>query len=189
MSVFCVGLLSNRQQADAAVEELRQLGISPDDISVVLSGRGASSRLLGWEKQHHVGTAGTDHVEAGDGKRLGVAWLALEAGSLTVPLAGYAIAVGGLMVGLMGVAAKVAMAADHSTLAGALKELGMSEAEARYHEKRVAKGACLVVVDCSRCAANQIREILLRHGAEDRMQRADPMAGQVNAGSNVRADV
>ena len=187
MAVFCVGLLSDRQQADAAVEELRRQGISPEDVSVILSRRGVSGRLFDWEKQHHVGSAGLDHVEAGDGRRLGLAWLAFEAGSLTLPLAGYLIAVGGLVVGMAGVASRLAMIDDRS-LAGALQELGMSAEEARYHEKRVAKGACLIVVDCSQCAAETVREVLLRHGAEDRMHQArqpGPTAGQVPAGSEV----
>ena len=177
MAVLCVGLFSDRQQANAAVEELRQRGIGSEDISAVLAGRQAFRDLHKWEEQHHLTTHG------GDVKRLGLAWLAFEAGSLTLPIAGYVIALGGLVAGVIGALAGFAMAVEHRGIAGALTDLGMSAEEARYHEQRVAKGACLVVVDCAQCSSDEVREVLLRYGAEDRSQRVRSAAGPAQAGA------
>jgi hypothetical protein len=185
MSTLCIGLFSDRGQADAAVEELRQFGVTGDDISAIFSGRHANEPLRSWEAQHHLGTTDQDvrDGEAGGLKSLGSTWLILEAGSLTLPIAGYALALGGLVIGAVGVAANSVLSQDRPSLGLILRELGLAEAEARYHEKQVAKGAHLVVVDGTRWTATEIREIMLRHGAEDRLAAPEPApAGKGLAG-------
>lgn len=171
MFTLCVGLFSDRHDVDAATDELGRLGLSAEDIGLVLTPRGGAGRLRAWEHQNHIDTQSGDDWRFEDLKRIGGAWLAFEVGSLTLPIAGYLLALGGLVAGLAGAAAALLQTTQRRHLADALIDVGMDEKEARYHEKRVAQGAFLVVVNCSRCEPQSVRDVLLRHGAEDRTPR------------------
>jgi hypothetical protein len=151
MSTICIGLLSDRHQADAAIEELRRLGISPEEIGIILAGRDGVGHLHAWEHQNHIQTPSGDDWQLSDVRRVGLAWLGFEVGSLTLPIAGYVIALGGLVAGCLGAAAALALATSQRHLAAALIDLGMEAKEARYHEKRIAEGAFLALVNCERC--------------------------------------
>lgn len=165
---LCIGLIADRERVDAAIDELRRLGVSADEVSAIVSGREAADRLESWEvlnaiRTAHVGDRRSSEVMVG-----GLSWLALEAGALLVPMAGYVLAVGWAVAGLIGSTLSVIHDWGRGTLAESLTDLGMSEEEARYHERRVGQGTYLIVVNCTRWPAARIREILLRHGAEDR---------------------
>ena len=173
----CVGLFSDRRQADAAVEELRRLGTSRDDISVAFQGQEGLDRFHGWDEQGNFRRADQDDAGASpETAATGLAWLAMGAGTMVInPLAAPVIAAGALMGGLANVVADVAVPdeGEQRGITGSLIAHGMTEDEARYHEGRVGEGAYLIAVhDCGRWDASRIRDILLRHGAEDRSGRA-----------------
>ena len=169
----CVGLFSDRRQTDAAIEELRRLGVSRDEISAAIRGQEGLERFRGWDEQGNLRTAERDDSGPGeDQAAVGLTWLLMGAGATIFnPLAAPIIAGGALMAGLAGAVADVADATVPDNLEGIARLLydrGMSEDEARYHDQRVREGAYLLVVDCNRWDPVQIRDILLRHGAEDR---------------------
>lgn len=170
----CVGLFSDRRQADAAIEELRQLGVGRDEISAAIRGQEGLDRFRGWDDQGNLRTADHDETASGEDRTAaGLTWLLVGGGATIVnPLVSPLIVGGALMAGLAGAVADVSDETVRSSnlegIARVLYDRGMSEDEARYHAQRVGEGAILLAVDCNRWDPVQIRDILLRHGAEDR---------------------
>jgi uncharacterized protein (TIGR02271 family) len=135
-----VGVFSDTQSAQRAVNELRRLGFREDQIGV--AARDAEAVRGGTEVSDKGSKAATGAATgAAAGAGLGALWgMGILAGVL--PAIGPAIAGGTLAAILSSAAAGAAVAG----VAGALIGLGLSEEEARYYEGEFKAGRTVVTV-------------------------------------------
>lgn len=172
-----VGVFSNRSDAQAAVRELKSIGVSDDRIGVVSKKADGSS-----------GTDTDDGSMMGEGAAIGVAtgagvgalWaLGIAAGAL--PAIGPVIA-GGMLASVLASAAGGAAAAG---LIGALIGLGIPEEDAAYYEGEVKAGRTLVTVRGGQ-DDSRIHAILRRHAGYEMANEESSTAmntGAVNTGA------
>jgi len=167
MNSTYIGLFRDRQNADAAVDELRRLGIAKEDISIVARGREGQDRFSGWGDDDRIDHHSSDDVGAGEGAAVGgMAGLLIGAGLMLIPGIGPILAVGPIAAGLAGAVTGAVAGAITGGIAGGLIDLGVPEEDARYYEREVGSGAYLVTVNC-RGRESEVREIMRRHGAEN----------------------
>lgn len=160
----CIGVFHDRASADAAIDELRALGLGANDVSVVLQGREGVEKFRGWDDG---GNYRTDDVSAGEGAAVGgLTGLLLGAGLMLIPGIGPVFAVGPLAAGLAGAVAGGVTGAVTGGIAGGLIDLGVPEEDARYYERRIGEGSYLVTANCHG-RDDEVRDIMRRHGAED----------------------
>jgi len=161
-----IGVFGSRDNADAAITELRTLGVADADISYIYSSDGQTV------------TEDGGHTHAGAGAASGA-----TTGALLGAIAGLAVAngilpgLGSLFVagplagalGLTGAAATTAAGAMTGAaaggLVGGLVGLGVKEDEAKVYEERVRLGGILVTARTSNPAG--ARDIFVRHGADE----------------------
>jgi hypothetical protein len=147
-----IGLFSDRSQADGAVVELKNLGYSSDDISVVVKVDSTASQ------ETETDDAGSNVAKgavtgATTGAAVGaLAGLLVGIGAITVPGVG-ALLIGGPIasaLGLTGAAAATVSGATSGVVAGGLigglAGLGMSQEEAQVYETRLNEGAIMLAV-------------------------------------------
>ncbi len=161
-----IGVFDNREHAEMAITDLRQLGIADTDISYIYSSEGKTVTETGGETHAGEGAASG----ATTGAILGaIAGLAVANGIL--PGLGSLFVAGPLAaaLGLTGAAATTAAGAMTGAaaggLVGALAGLGVKEEEARVYEEKVKLGGILVTARTHDAAG--AREIFTRHGAEE----------------------
>lgn len=173
-NLTCTGLFGRQEQVDAVIDELRGLGVSRQDLIIALP----KGHAFEPPREHDGGgikrtadqVVPSDEREAQAEGGAGLSWLMATAGAAVVnPILSPLIVPGALAAGVMTKVADAVMPEEDQTVGVALRQRGMAEGEARYHEDRVNDGAYLVIVEnCDRWGADRIREIMLRHGAEDR---------------------
>src|SRR5947209_3247618 len=156
-----VGVFDGPNHAEQALNELKNSGFSPEQVSVVAK----DNR----ETRGMVESTGMGAEGAGTGAVLGgitggvLGWL-VGIGALAIPGIGPIVAAGALATTLGG----AALGAVAGGLIGALVDLGIPEEEARGYEESVRKGSILLTVTAnSDQQAHQAREIFNRHGGAD----------------------
>ncbi len=159
-----VGVFSSRAQAQQAINELKSLGYTDDQIGLVAKHEdGSVSTASGlqddptgtrWEEGTGIGAA----AGAATGTGLG---LAVAAGLLT-PV-GPLIA-GGALIALL---ASAGAGATVGTLVGGLVGLGVPEDDATYYEGEVHAGRYVVTVDAGTRAA-EVKSLFNRYQGYDR---------------------
>jgi len=153
-----VGVFRTKQQAQKAIEELRQAGFKANQIGVVARDKKLAKELKASEETYAEEGAAAG---AATGLAVGGLWgLGIAAGLLT-PI-GPVIA-GGTLAGILASAATGAAVAG---LAGFLIGLGVPEEDTRFYEKEVKAGRILVTVKAGAKAA-EAREILQRNEGYD----------------------
>ena len=159
-----VGVFNDRNQAQAAVRDLRQAGFREDQIGVVAPGHDGETAATGTEsKGSHVAEGAGIGIAAGAG--VGALWaLGIMAGLL--PGIGPVVA-GGIFASILASAAGGAAIAG---IAGALVGLGIPQEEASYYENEFKSGRTLVTVKAD-SRYTEARDILRRHGAYDHDNR------------------
>ena len=136
-----IGVFRDTTAADRAINELKSLGFTREDISFVTKDRGFTSTA------DTGGTTGAETKGAGTGAILGglgggaLGWL-LGVGALTIPGVGPIVAAGALAATIAGAAA----GAVAGGIVGALVGAGVPENEAKQYEKDVKEGRTLVAV-------------------------------------------
>jgi hypothetical protein len=159
-AVFCIA--GSEEQAVQIVEEARDLGFSPDDISVLLPDKGSTREFA-----HEKGTKAPEGAATGavtGGVLGGVAGWLIGIGALAIPGLGPFIAAGPIMAALSG----AAVGATAGGLTGALVGMGIPEYEAKRYEGRVRDGNILISVHADdRDRVSRAKEIMQRAGAED----------------------
>lgn len=159
-SVF--GMLQNRQQAESAVERLKNAGFLNNDISMLFadtSGTRDFAHEHATKAPEGTATGGTTGFVIGG--ILG--WLA-GIGSLAIPGLGPFIAAGPIMAALSGAAVGTAVGG----IVGALVGMGIPEYEARRYESKVKEGNILVSVHSENAEmADRAKEILRACNAQD----------------------
>jgi hypothetical protein len=165
-STTVVGVFSDRNQADKAIDALRDAGFTSSQIGVAARGERPVSRDLDVDddaNEEAAEDAGTGAV-AGAAAGAGVGGL-IGLGVLygMIPVIGPAIAAGTLGVILSNAAAGAGIAG----LAGALIGWGMSEEDARYYEGEFKAGKTVVTVAAGARDA-EAKAIINRYGAVSR---------------------
>ena len=154
-STSVVGVFNSRAEADRAVDELRRMGYSNDQIGVVARDEQGQTTVEGKDTYMEEGAAGGLAAGAAAGGLIGLGVL-----SGVIPVIGPAIAAGTLGVILSNAAAGAAVAG----LAGALIGWGIPEDEAKYYEGELKSGRYLVTVNADD-RADDTWKTLHRHGA------------------------
>lgn len=161
-------IFDTHAEAERAVSELRSLGITDTDLSVIAHHGGTTTARSGDGEitdEHHRnvlrGILGGGALGAG----LGVAALAIPgvgplaaAGAIAAAAVPEAVGIGAL-VGAIG-----------GTLNETLTKHGVSEEDSRYYGDRLKDGAVVVTVEESGTDVERAREVLYRNGGHNSSQ-------------------
>ncbi|MCG0275731.1 MAG: general stress protein [Thermosediminibacteraceae bacterium] len=154
MAKTVIGVFENREQAERAVNEMRNSGFETNEISIVAKG--------GQGKNEDNQNMNMDTISDGTttgGILGGLAGLAIGAGALTIPGLGPIIAAGPIAGMLSGAAT--------GGLAGGLIDWGIPEERGRYYEDEVKKGKILAAVRTHEQKVQKAAEIMRQNGARD----------------------
>ena len=156
------GIARHEAQACRIVDNLKEAGFSDNDVSVLLSDK-QGTRDFAHEKNTKAPEGATTGVTTGGILGGAVGWLA-GIGALAIPGVGPLIAAGPILGALSG----AALGAAAGGLAGALIGLGIPEYEAKRYEGKIRGGNVLISVHAETAEeTSRVKEIFLRHGAED----------------------
>ena len=161
-----IGIFHHRSDADAAVDDLKNMGISSRDISILM-------------KKDEDAQAAEDGAATGattGGIIGGIAGLLVGLGAIALPGIG-AVLVGGPLITALGLTGAAATAASTIAggitgavaggLVGGLIGLGFSEDDARLYESKIKEGGILLALDLHDENERGIREIFANHHATD----------------------
>ncbi len=151
MNKTVVGTFGSRDQAERAVDDLRNKQGFDQEISVVAK-----------DEQGGAKNSGNDPVSDGattGGVLGGIAGLAVGAGMLTIPGLGPLLAAGPIAGALSGAAT--------GGLAGGLADFGIPSAEGKQLEEKVKQGHTLVAVKADDNRAQKAAETLRKYQAND----------------------
>lgn len=163
-----IGVFTNQDSAEIAINELKTNGFSPDEISILMKNKNSGS-----EVEENTGTKVVGGAVSGATTGAVIGGLAGLLASIAIPGIG-AFFIGGPIaaaLGLTGAAASVASGATTGAVAGgllgALTGLGLSEDEARIYEDRITRGDILVAVPLRDEDQLDVEEIFRANGAEE----------------------
>jgi len=154
-----VGLFETRDQAQRAVEALKQAGFRAEDISVVLRDQGETVAL----SEAPVEGSGAAAGPVGGGILGGLGGLLVGIGALAIPGIGPIIAAGPLAATLAGMGIGAATGGVLGTLVGA----GVPEEEAEHYQTGIERGGILLTVHAPDGREAEVRSILGRNGMQD----------------------
>jgi hypothetical protein len=162
------GVFADRDDAERAINALKDAGFSGDQIGVAMRDRTAQGELVE-DTGTNVG-AGAATGAVGGGLLGGLVGFLVGVGALAIPGIGPVIA-GGALASAFGIAGGTAVAgagigAVAGGIAGALVGLGIPEAEARYMESGFRRGGVLVTVNAGAGRAVEAVDLLERYGAD-----------------------
>jgi hypothetical protein len=158
----------DRDDAERAINALKDAGYGADQIGVALRDRTAQGELA-----EETGTKAAEGAVSGalGGGLLGglVGWL-VGIGALAIPGIGPVVA-GGALATAFGLAGGTAVAgagigAAAGGLLGALVGMGIPEEEAKYHEQGFRSGRTLVTVNTGSRSATEAADILRAFGGD-----------------------
>jgi hypothetical protein len=193
----------DRADAERAADALMDLGAARHEISL-LSRHGdepvaAERHDSIIEPAREVGDDGaplttTDEQSTAEGAATGAAvgaavGLAAGAAMLLVPGFGLVLAAGPLAWALGGAAGAAAAGAVAGGVYGALQDLGVEETTARGYEERLREGGMLLSARVPMLPEEQIRAVLVEHGAEDVHFAAPPASGGYPAAATLEEEI
>jgi hypothetical protein len=179
-AVFC--LARDREHASQIVDQLKAVGFSNQDISVLMS-EGRSSRDFAHEKETKAPEGAVTGAVTGGALGGVLGWLA-GIGALSIPGIGPFIAAGPIMAALSG----SAIGAATGGITGALIGLGIPEYEAKRYEGSVKEGKVLISVHSDNAdERRRAEEIFERAGAEDIASAGEEGVRRELSGRNQRA--
>ena len=135
-----VGLFEFSDDAQRAIEALKEAGFPAEDIGVTMRDVD-QARMLADEAEVGAGAGAATGALAG-GALGGLAGWLVGVGTLALPGVGPILAAGPLAAALTG----AALGAAGGGLIGALTGMGVPEEEARWYESEVGRGGTLVTV-------------------------------------------
>ena len=150
MSKVVVGVFHDRDQAESALEDLKNEGFEKD-ISLVA--RDEEKSGMSMENQDLTEGAFTG------GALGGIAGLLAGAGALLIPGVGPIIAAGPIAATLTGVVT--------GGIAGSLVDYGIPEERGEYYEEQVRQGGILLTVRAGDERIEEAASIMRNYGAED----------------------
>lgn len=159
-----LGIFSERDDAEKAIDHLEKNGYSAKDISVIVKDD-ETVRTINEGRSENVAAGAVSGATTG-GVIGGLAGLLIGIGAITIPGIG-AFLIGGPLVaalGLTGAAASTVTGAATGALAGglvgALTGLGVPEETAKIYESRIREGAILLAVPVTgRMEDMQVRDM------------------------------
>jgi hypothetical protein len=164
---IAAALFQREDDAQNAINELKDRNFSEDQIGVAMRDRDAEGRLAE-ETGTHAGTGAVSGAVTG-GVLGGALGLAMGLGALAIPGIGPVVA-GGVLASTLGVAGGTAAAgagigAVAGGLVGALIGAGIPKHEAEYFEQGFRRGEVLLTVNAGN-RAYEAAEILQAHGGD-----------------------
>lgn len=185
MAKSIVGLFDQMQVAQEAVQELIDIGIARDNISLIANdAQGHGARALKVEtdeesEEHPAAGAATGAVIGG------LAGLLLGLGALAIPGIGPVLAAGPLVAALGG----AGLGAVTGGVIGALTQAGVPERDANVFAEGLRRGGTLLLVYASEEQADSVSEVMNRHHPADINERATSWQKQDWNGFNENAEV
>lgn len=153
------GLFETPEQAARAVADLREAGIRPEDIGVVLR----HDRAPDAEEREDEHSQATGVAAIGGGVLGALGGLLVGTTVLVVPGIGPALAAGTIASAVIG----GALGAGAGGILGALIDAGLTEEEARHYQAGVERGGVLMTVLIpDKCEAD-LREVFRANGLRD----------------------
>lgn len=156
-----IGVFDDQNQAEKAVNEIRNAGITDDKISIVAKEdqvQGAGDRGNNDDNDNMMNQNLTNGTTTG-GTLGGLAGILGGVGAMAIPGVGPILAAGPIAAGLTGVVT--------GGLAGGLVDLGIPEERGQYYEEEVKKGGILATVEADQDKVNDVASYLRRSGARD----------------------
>ncbi|HEX8203508.1 MAG TPA: general stress protein, partial [Isosphaeraceae bacterium] len=156
-----VGLFESRDQAQRAVEALKQTGLRAEDMSIVMRDRTEAADVA--EDVGAGSGSGAAAGAVGGGILGGLGGLLVGVGALAIPGIGPIVAAGPLAAALAG----AGLGAATGGLLGALTDAGVPEEEAPHYQAGVERGGILLTVNAPDGREDEVRSILSRNGLQD----------------------
>lgn len=158
-----IGVFESHEQAERAVNKLKQTGFSEQEVSLVARGRGGQGKQAG-RGDMEAGDEGFAGGDMSDGAMWGggigaVGGLLASAGALAIPGIGPIVAAGPLAAALSGAVA--------GGVAGGLLDMGIPEDRGRQFEQEVKQGRILCVVEADDARVKEAARILREAGARN----------------------
>ena len=164
-----VGVFSNRQDAEYALNELRDAGFPMNKVSIIAKDT-RDNKIAG------AGVRDVDDTQADEGAKTGaiaggalggITGLLVGLGALAIPGIGPVMLAGATATAIATTLSGTAIGAAAGGLIGALIGLGIPEDRARVYSDRVSRGDYLVIVDGSDDDIRRAEVILRRRGIQD----------------------
>ncbi|HEY9805951.1 MAG TPA: general stress protein [Candidatus Obscuribacterales bacterium] len=166
-----VGVFSNRNEAEQALNELRDAGFAMDRISIVAKDAERGDQIAGTEIHDRAhGNKADEGVATGaaTGGALGaLTGLLVGLGAIAIPGIGPVMLAGATATALATTLSGGAIGAVAGGLIGALIGLGIPEDRARVYSDRVSQGDYLVMVEGSDADISRAETILRRGGIQE----------------------
>ena len=166
-------LFDTQNQAESAVRELEDMGISEHDLSIV-AGRHAEGETRTFDHvEHDKAEEGLSKGAARGGLVGGGAGLLAGLGMLAIPGLGPVVAAGWLISTAVGAAAGAVAGGATGGLLGALKDAGVSDGDAHVYAEGVRRGGSLVSARVDEADAPRVEALLARLSGSDAVTRGD----------------
>ncbi|MGM0409839.1 MAG: general stress protein [Bacillota bacterium] len=146
-----IALFDDRSQAERAVKEIKDVGISEREISIV-------SKEENFGDENDQGMKMTTGATTG-GTIGGLAGLMAGAGALAIPGIGPILAAGPIAAGLTGMAA--------GGLIGGLADLGIPRERGEHYENELKSGSILTAVKTGSDKVEKVANSMRKNGARD----------------------
>jgi hypothetical protein len=165
-----IGIFTDKQQAEGAINNLELKGYDPKDISVIVKDTVPAG--YSGSKGGSIAEGAASGAAAG-GVLGGLAGLLIGLGAITIPGVG-ALLVAGPIAGALGLSGAAAALISGATtglvaggLLGGLVSLGIPDEEARVYEQRIREGAVLLAVPVNRPAElSDVQNIFSNYSAD-----------------------
>lgn len=169
-----VGIFDGQNDAEKALNELKDAGFTPDQVSVVAKDTSETKSMVEGSSMGGAETSGIGTGALLGGLFGGAAGWLVGIGALAIPGIGPIVAAGALATTLGG----AAVGAAAGGLIGALVGAGIPEEDARTYETHVKEGRILITAHASTAEQTQdARDAFDRYGSEvrayDRAASAD----------------
>jgi hypothetical protein len=159
-----VGVFDGPNHAEQALNELKEAGFTPDQVSVVAKDTRETQSMVERSDMQGAETTGVATGAFLGGITGGIAGWLIGIGALAIPGIGPIVAAGALATTLGG----AAVGALAGGLLGALVGAGVPEEDARGYETHVREGRILLTVQASTAEqAQEARDAFDRHGGSD----------------------
>jgi hypothetical protein len=165
-----VGVFSERREAEAALNELKNSGFDMERVTVVNRDADRDDRIAGKDVKSRVGNKADEGAVTGavtGGTVGGIGGLLVGLGALAIPGIGPVMLAGTTATAIATALSGTAIGAAAGGLVGALVGLGIPEERARFYNDRIARGDYLIIVDGTDEEIRQAESILRQRGIED----------------------
>jgi uncharacterized membrane protein len=167
------GLFDTYQEAENAIDKLRSLGITREQIGVLARDTVLQERAIGTDAEtspEHVGVGAIGGTAVG-----GLIGLVTGLSAITVPGIGPVLTTGAILTALGSTAAGAGIGAATGGIIGALTSVGIPEEDAQVYAESVQRGGILLTVETDDGLAMPVMEALDRANAVDIAARREEL--------------